>query len=169
MGTRILLAVLAIITAAGRPVPSRAQGEAGSEVARAMLRGIDSVWVAVAPLNDNARSAGLDEQAIRTKVEDALRQSGLRDGRSSSTDRVLVEFVVLELPNLFAWDVDLKVFRALTVLVGSELRSWPTVTVWNWSHLGTTPRINAPTHLYEGLQVVLERLLDTYRAANRRR
>lgn len=155
-----------------------------------LLEGIETVGVVIEELPKGAKTAGLDVQMLRTKVELALRRTGIQvDSWASHWPSVYLNVNVLEASYGFTYSLSLELrdmlvrprdLMALGLAEGDtvvrqidpiELSSTifserRMVTVWKAGWLGVAPIGRASSAISEAVDRLLDQFLNEYLIVN---
>ena len=155
-----------------------------------LREGIETVGVVIEELPEGAKTAGLDVQTLRTKVELALRRTGIQvDSWAGYWPSVYLNVNVLEASYGFAYSLSLEL-RDMLVRPRDIEATWlaegdtvvrqvdPTelaltmfserrlVTVWNAGWLGVAPTDRASFAIGEAVDRLLDQFLNEYLIVN---
>jgi len=156
--------------------PSATQAQGGHPD---LLVGLDSVNVAIEPLPQPARDAGLSRESLQTAVELRLRQSGIRVNLDDASSRVMllatVNVVDIVVGGGYAYSLLLQMWEPVyikrkvkpdSVISSSELeRAFAAGVLWQESSLGTS---NDGTFIRDSLLQFVDEFANDYLAANPR-
>jgi hypothetical protein len=146
-----------------------------AEYDRESLRGLPGIGVMLEDIGNEARAFGLDTTDVRTHVELALRQNGIR---VLSTAELLAQrrmpFLYVNIavtrytanPNVITFDVAVQLEQMVTIPTNSVSGLQPASTWQAHSHYGLTGPMHAREDVYSGLDTALEEFANDWLAVH---
>ena len=162
---------LIVVALSAGPFPVHAQRS--EALLRATLLDLDSVKVVIQGLTTDAGAAGISERTLRTKVELALRQAGIRVVKDSQRDYFFLDVAIMDVKVGerivgYAYNVHYSLSRSTYILDGSLPSAALFAVVWNSDQLAMTSMTGVSSTIYETVQDQLEEFLNDYLTANPR-